>query len=111
MPRDATARPRRPTATDGRAPSGEARAEEVPLPELQTAVIAPDALDALVGALRDRGFRVLGPTTRDGAIVYDELESAAELPAGWTDVQEAASYRLERRQDEALFGYAVGPHS
>ena len=48
-------------------------------------VIAPDALEALVDALRDRGYRVLGPTVRDGAIVYDELESAAELPVGWTD--------------------------
>jgi ferredoxin len=27
------------------------------------------------------------------------------------DVQEAGSYRLERRDDEARFGYAVGPHS
>ena len=58
-----------------------------------------------------RGFRVLGPTVRDGAIVYDELESAAELPIGWTDAQDAGRYRLERRDDEARFGYAVGPHS
>jgi sulfhydrogenase subunit beta (sulfur reductase) len=29
---------------------------------------------------------------RDGAIVYDELESAQELPIGWTDVQEAGTY-------------------
>jgi ferredoxin len=75
------------------------------------AVIAPEALDRLVEALRARGFRVLGPTVRDGAIVYDELESAAELPIGLTDRQEAGSYRLERREDEARFGYAVGPHS
>jgi sulfhydrogenase subunit beta (sulfur reductase) len=77
----------------------------------ETSVIEPDALEALVATLRDRGFRVLGPTVRDGAIVYDELESAAELPAGWTDVQEPGRYRLERRTDEARFGYAAGPHS
>ncbi|MGE5435247.1 MAG: sulfite reductase subunit A, partial [Candidatus Doudnabacteria bacterium] len=76
-----------------------------------TSVIAPAALETLVDALRTRGYRVLGPTTRDGAIVYDELESAAELPIGWTERQEAATYRLERRDDEARFGYAVGPHS
>jgi sulfhydrogenase subunit beta (sulfur reductase) len=84
---------------------------EVSLPGSSTSVIAPAALETLVGALRGRGYRVLGPTTRDGAIVYDELESAAELPIGWTETQEAATYRLERRDDEARFGYAVGPHS
>jgi len=77
----------------------------------ETRVIDPAALEALVSGLRSRGYRVLGPTLQDGAIVYDELESAAELPAGWTDVQEPGSYRVERREDDALFGYAVGPHS
>jgi hypothetical protein len=76
-----------------------------------SAVVELSGLDELIGVLRRRGFRVLGPTVRDGAIVYDELESAAELPVGWTDRQEAGTYRLERREDEARFGYAVGPHS
>ena len=78
---------------------------------IATAVVGPEVLDDLIGALRRRGFRVLGPSVRDGAIVYDELETAAELPIGWTDRQEAGTYRLERREDEARFGYAVGPHS
>ena len=30
---------------------------------------------------------------------------------GWTDEQEAGHYRLKKREDEALFGYVVGPHS
>ncbi len=74
-------------------------------------MLEPEALEALVAGLRALGYRVLGPTLRDGAIVYDELESADELPAGWTDVQEPGSYRVRRRDDEARFGYAVGPHS
>jgi len=41
----------------------------------------------------------------------DDLESADELPIGWTDRQDGGTYRLERRADEARFGYAVGPHS
>jgi hypothetical protein len=81
------------------------------LPDAETWVIDPDGLDALVVALRNRGFRVLGPTLGEGAIVYGELESAAELPTGWTDRQDGGRYRLERRDDEARFGYAVGPHS
>jgi ferredoxin len=82
-----------------------------PVVSFETSVIGPAALEALVYSLRARGYRVLGPTTRDGAIVYDDLASATELPIGWTESQEAATYRLERRDDEARFGFAVGPHS
>jgi ferredoxin len=75
------------------------------------AVITPDALDDLIRILRARGHRVLGPQVRDGAIVYDELGSAADLPIGVTDRQEPGSYRLDEREDEARFGYAAGPQS
>jgi ferredoxin len=85
--------------------------KETAMAQSHAAVISPEALDDLVEALRARGYRVLGPTIRDGAIVYDELESADDLPTGWTDRQEAGTYRLERRDDRARFGYAVGPHS
>ena len=81
------------------------------MPVAEAAVIDPDALEELVRALRERGFRVLGPMVREGAIVYDELDSARQLPIGWTDEQAPGRYRLERRNDEARFGFAVGPHS
>ncbi len=68
-------------------------------------------LQALLDALAARGFDVIGPTLRDGAIVYDRIARIAALPAGWTDRQDAGRYRLERRADAALFGYAVGPQS
>jgi len=68
-------------------------------------------LDALLTALRARGYTVVGPTRRDGAIVYDELASADDLPAGWTDEQAPAAYRLKRRADAARFGFTVGPHA
>jgi sulfhydrogenase subunit beta (sulfur reductase) len=85
--------------------------EESVLTDQPRATIGLDGLDALVGALRDRGYQVIGPTRREGAIVYEEIASADELPAGWTEIQEAATYRLERRDDEARFGYPVGPQS
>jgi ferredoxin len=74
-------------------------------------VMGIEGLEALIRVLRERGYAVVGPLVRDGAIVYDELESADDLPAGWTEIQDAATYRLERREDEARFGYPVGPHS
>jgi formate hydrogenlyase subunit 6/NADH:ubiquinone oxidoreductase subunit I len=74
-------------------------------------LLAREDFQALLDALSERGYRVVGPTPRDGAIVYDEIRSVADLPAGWTDEQEAGTYRLKRRDDAALFGYVVGPHS
>ncbi len=65
----------------------------------------------LFKALRRRGYQVVGPRVRDGAIVYDALDSVDDLPQGWTDEQDAGHYRLKRREDPALFGYVVGPHS
>jgi ferredoxin len=75
------------------------------------AVIGADGLDDLIAALQRRGFHVVGPRVRDGAIVYDDIESSGDLPIGWTEEQEAGRYRLERRADDARFGFAVGPHS
>jgi sulfhydrogenase subunit beta (sulfur reductase) len=74
-------------------------------------VISLAGLEELVAALKRRDFKVIGPKVRDGSIVYAELESAADLPAGWTDEQAPGSYRLARRDDEARFGFAAGPHS
>ena len=68
-------------------------------------------LQPLLDALRAGGYQPIGPVPRDGAIVYDALDTVDDLPAGWTDRQDGGAYRLERRADQALFGYAVGPHA
>jgi sulfhydrogenase subunit beta (sulfur reductase) len=78
---------------------------------VQRVVATIDGLQALLDALGRRGYRVIGPTLRDAAIVYDDIASVADLPRGWTDEQDGGRYRLHRRNDDALFGYAVGPHS
>ncbi len=74
-------------------------------------VVAREDLQQLLDALTAQGYQVLGPRVRDGAIQYDELSSLADLPIGWTDRQDGGFYRLEKRDDEALFGYVVGPSS
>jgi len=68
-------------------------------------------LDVLIQRLTDDGYQVVGPTVDQGAIVYGDITTSADLPIGWTDLQEAGRYRLQRRDDEACFGYVVGPHS
>ncbi len=72
---------------------------------------ADRAVDTLIRTLEQRGFVVIAPTVRDGAIVLDEVHDVSALPIGWTDEQEAATYRLRRRDDRSLFAYAVGPSS
>jgi ferredoxin len=74
-------------------------------------VFAPSEIDSLIHALRHHGYEVVGPTIRDGAILYDHLLSAEDLPKGWTDEQQGGRYRLKHREDGAFFGYAVGPHT
>jgi sulfhydrogenase subunit beta (sulfur reductase) len=74
-------------------------------------IITLDGLRQLFDVLKRRGYRVLGPSVHDGAIVYDDIGSPADMPRGWTDDQQGGHYRLLRRDDDALFGYAVGPHS
>ena len=60
---------------------------------------------------RSTPYRGLGPSVRQGSIVYDEVASTSDLPIGWTDEQDGGTYRLKRREDDALFGFVVGPHS
>jgi len=66
---------------------------------------------SLFDVLRNRGYELIGPTIRDGAIVYDEIEEVADLPIGYGDEQAPGHYRLKHRGDQALFGYVVGPHA
>ena len=79
--------------------------------ERTLAVITPEGLGGLIDGLRAEGFRVVGPKLRDDAIVYDDIETISDLPAGWTDEQDGGRYRVRRRDDAALFGYNVGPHA
>jgi formate hydrogenlyase subunit 6/NADH:ubiquinone oxidoreductase subunit I len=74
--------------------------------------IEASALEALIGALRTRGHRVVAPVVRDGHLVHEEVRSAAELSPGWRDAQGPGRYRLERDpRDAAIFGPNVGPQS
>src|SRR6516162_10106595 len=91
---------------------GEARINQ-DLTRMLGAKLAIDRVDLqeIFDALANRGYQVIGPTVRDGAIIYDTIARLEDLPVGWTDRQDAGRYRLEKRADAALFGYAVGPHS
>ncbi len=71
------------------------------------------SVDSLFDALRDQGFsRLVGPVARDGAIVYREIASAADLPRGMRDRQAPGTYRLETQHDGVrMFSWANGPQA
>ncbi|WP_313673551.1 4Fe-4S dicluster domain-containing protein [Mycolicibacterium sp.] len=75
------------------------------------AVIDNVGLHHLVAELRRRGYRVVGPTLRDNAIVLDKIAGADELPHGWGVDVGPGSYRLRARDDRAAFGHSAGPQS
>lgn len=68
-------------------------------------------LQHLLDALAQAGYRCIGPQVRDGAIVYDTLASAADLPAAYHDHQAPGRYRLERGSTPRCFAWANGPQA
>jgi sulfhydrogenase subunit beta (sulfur reductase) len=82
-----------------------------PTPPSHAMWLAKPDLQVLLDLLWSLDYKVIGPTITSGAIVYDEVRSIGDLPRGWTEEQSAGKYRLQPRDDEALFGFTVGPHS
>lgn len=77
----------------------------------EPAILTRDGLGRLVEVLKGHGYRVIGPVARDNAIVLAELNSSADLPAGWGVDTAPGRYRLRRRDDDAVFGHSAGPQS
>jgi len=76
------------------------------------AMLDRPGLERLFEALKAEGRTLVGPTVRDGAIIYDVLAGVASLPQGWRDEQAPGSYRLHRQAgDPRLFDHTVGAHS
>jgi ferredoxin len=73
--------------------------------------IVKDGFESLLAELRARGFDLVGPTVRDGAILLDRVEGLADLPLGVREVEEPGRFRLERTGDGRPFGFAHGPDS
>lgn len=76
-----------------------------------TAVLDATGLGTLIDVLLQWGYRVVGPTMRDNAIVLAELQSADDLPSGWGVDVGPGHYRLRRRDDDAMFAHSAGPQS
>jgi sulfhydrogenase subunit beta (sulfur reductase) len=79
--------------------------------EREPSVMPREDFDGLFGALKSLGYEVVGPRVRDGAIVYDRIGAAADLPVGWRDELAPGKYRILKTEEPTLFNYNVGPSS
>jgi sulfhydrogenase subunit beta (sulfur reductase) len=75
------------------------------------AVLDERGLATLLEELRARGYQLIGPTVRDGAIVHAEISTVDDLPRGVTDEQAPGRYRLTPGGDGLLFGFAAAATS
>ena len=65
-------------------------------------VIERDGLQGVISGLAGRGYRVIGPTARDGAIVYDNTALLDERPQqmGLAIEQSEERFRAHRPRDQ-----------
>ena len=69
-------------------------------------VLTADGLDEVIRALRAEGRQVIGPRVQDGVITHDPIDSAADLPAGWTEEQDGGRYRLTPTGTDEVFAFS-----
>ncbi len=67
--------------------------------------------DNLIKKLKEKGYKTIGQTIQNGAIIYSEINSSEDFPIGFTDVQKPGFYRLEQTDNGAYFNFVVGPQS
>lgn len=68
-------------------------------------------LQSLLDGLQGAGYRCIGPTIRDEAIVFDDLSSVSALPQGITETQAPGEYRLTQTDSPRYFAWANGPQA
>jgi len=61
---------------------------------MAASVVSVADLQRLLDMLSGQGYDIIGPTVRDGAVVYDHIRSTAELPSGYQESQAGGFYRL-----------------
>jgi ferredoxin len=70
-----------------------------------------ERLSTLLAALECEGYRCLGPTLENGAVVLRELESPDSLPRGLQAEQAPGRYRLAHDPGGRYFAWANGPQA
>ncbi len=64
-------------------------------------------LDDLIRHLKRDGYTVKAPMVSENAIVYDDIDSASELPWGYVDEQKPAHYRVAKTKENKAFAWSL----
>ena len=73
--------------------------------------LARGDFNQLIEALQAQGYRCVGPQVREGAIVYDSLTRAGQLPVGIHVEQAPGSYRVHQSDSIRAFAWSNGPQA
>jgi ferredoxin len=73
--------------------------------------LSEHGLEALLRALAQDGYTLIGPTLREGAISYAPIEGLDDMPRGVTEEQSAGHYRLRQTSQPSRFRFAATAHS
>ncbi|MCS7026403.1 MAG: 4Fe-4S dicluster domain-containing protein [Bryobacteraceae bacterium] len=74
-------------------------------------VLPRSRLSALFQALQEWGYEIIGPQIRDQAIVYDVLDRAEDLAAGYREEHAPGRYRLTPRAQQKVFASTASIHA
>jgi sulfhydrogenase subunit beta (sulfur reductase) len=67
--------------------------------------------DSILARLQEKGFQTIGPRVRDDAVVYAPVQTLADLPQGFTSVEESGQYRVISSGNSRYFDITPGAQS
>ncbi len=88
-----------------------AKTKDVPFAVGGRALLDEAGIAELMTVLAKNGYQTIGPKVRDGAVVYEPIDSPKDLPVGLSDEQDGGKYRLVPGTPGAYFEYVCGPTS
>lgn len=76
-----------------------------------TVSILKSELDDLFTRFNQLGYQVVGPKAKDHTIIHTDLNTAADLPRGYSSHQEPGKYHIRQTGHQNYFGVTTGPHA
>jgi len=84
---------------------------EIRLEMGSTVALPRREMDTLLARLRKLGYETIGPSVRDGSLVYAPVETLSDLPRGYTSEQDGGRFRLVYSGHSRCFDITPGPHT